>query len=192
MRIQDQEKRLALKKAALTLVANDGITQLSMAKLAKATNLSVATAYIYFENKTDLLGHLYTEALEQILLATDGIELSGLPLKEQFTQVLNHYAKALLHNPLYANFIRIMNTNQEALPIDLQGQGALVSADFLTVLKLAQKQQQLRTDNVDIIVAQVIQPLFWLITERQRLAVTISDDEIATFIDMAEHAILLV
>lgn len=191
MRIQDQEKRLALKKAALTLIANGGITQLSMAKLAKAANLSVATAYIYFENKTDLLGHLYTEALEQILLATDGVELNNLTLREQFTQVLKRYAAALLLNPLYANFIRIMNTNQEALPADLQGQGALVSADFLTILKLAQKQQQLRTDNVDLIVAQVIQPLFWLITERQRQSVNVSDDEITAFIDMAEHAILL-
>ena len=52
------------------MIVSHGFDGLSMHKLAKAASVSVATIYIYFKDREDLIQQLYTEEFEKMTLAT--------------------------------------------------------------------------------------------------------------------------
>ena len=55
MRARDPKKEALVKQKAMQLLLKDGFDGFSMQKLAKACEISVATLYIYYENKEDLI-----------------------------------------------------------------------------------------------------------------------------------------
>src|SRR6201985_1759376 len=61
MRPKNLEKEAAIRSIALQLIADEGLENLSMQKLAKAANISPRTIYIKYENKEDLLIKLFIE-----------------------------------------------------------------------------------------------------------------------------------
>ena len=60
---------------------------------------------------------------------------------------------------------------------------------MLTVIKRAYQQQLLMTANVDIIVAQSLQPMQWLVQARLRNGLTVSNDELTELIALASRAL---
>lgn len=56
-----QIKREALVKATVNLVNNNGFHAAPMSKIAKMANVSPGTIYLYFNNKQDLINHVYIE-----------------------------------------------------------------------------------------------------------------------------------
>jgi len=74
MRPKNLEKEAALRSIALQIIADEGLENLSMQKLAKAANVSPRTIYIKYDNKEDFLIKLYIE------------------------EVLGEYEKAVLEN----------------------------------------------------------------------------------------------
>lgn len=61
MRPKNLEKEEAIRSIALKIIAEEGLENLSMQKLAKAANISPRTIYIKYENKEDLLLKLFIE-----------------------------------------------------------------------------------------------------------------------------------
>lgn len=61
MRPKSLEKEEAIRTIALQIIADEGLENLSMQKLAKAANISPRTIYIKYENKEDLLVKLFIE-----------------------------------------------------------------------------------------------------------------------------------
>lgn len=61
MRPKNLEKEEAIRTIALQIIAEEGLENLSMQKLAKAANVSPRTIYIKYENKEDLLITLFIE-----------------------------------------------------------------------------------------------------------------------------------
>lgn len=55
MRTRDTDKEKLVIEKAIELIVADGIQAFSMNKLAKACNISVATLYIYYKDKDDLI-----------------------------------------------------------------------------------------------------------------------------------------
>ncbi|TCC94335.1 TetR/AcrR family transcriptional regulator [Pedobacter frigiditerrae] len=55
MRVRDEEKVQLVKQKALESLVQDGFEGFSMNKLAKACGISVATLYIYYKDKDDLI-----------------------------------------------------------------------------------------------------------------------------------------
>lgn len=55
MRTRDEQKEKLVIEKAIDLIVSDGFEGFSMNKLAKACNVSVATLYIYYTDKDDLL-----------------------------------------------------------------------------------------------------------------------------------------
>jgi TetR/AcrR family transcriptional repressor of multidrug resistance operon len=66
MRPKNLEKEEAIRAIALQIIADEGLENLSMQKLAKAANISPRTIYIKYENKEDLLVKLF---IEEVLVA---------------------------------------------------------------------------------------------------------------------------
>ncbi|NMH27805.1 TetR/AcrR family transcriptional regulator [Flavobacterium silvaticum] len=65
MRQRDERKEKAVIDKAIELIVSDGVEGFSMNKLAKACGISVATLYIYYKDKEDLVRHLGTEMSRQ-------------------------------------------------------------------------------------------------------------------------------
>lgn len=61
MRPKNLVKEEALRTIALQIIADEGLENLSMQKLAKAANVSPRTIYIKYENKEDFLIKLFIE-----------------------------------------------------------------------------------------------------------------------------------
>ena len=55
MRIRDEEKTKLVKEKAIELIVTHGLEGFSMNKLAKACSISVATLYIYYKDRDDLI-----------------------------------------------------------------------------------------------------------------------------------------
>ncbi|WP_419153652.1 TetR/AcrR family transcriptional regulator [Weissella viridescens] len=188
MRKRDEKKLIALEQAAFDLVQENGISQLSISKLAKRAGVSVATAYIYFENKSDLLGHLYQSVREQLI---DDVPTpaENVVVTEQFAQVMRGYAQNFAQAPKELNFMAALAANPEYLPEAMQTDTTLLGPAMLTVIKRAYLQKQLMTDNVDLIVAQALEPLQWLYQARAQHQVKVQTIELDELIAMATRAI---
>ncbi len=61
MRPKNLIKEEAIRSIALQMIADDGLENLSMQKLAKAAGISPRTIYIKYDNKEDLLIKLFIE-----------------------------------------------------------------------------------------------------------------------------------
>lgn len=65
MRTKDLNKIDKIYKASLALILKEGISGLSMAKLAKKAGVATGTLYIYFKNKEELIHKLYYKLNEE-------------------------------------------------------------------------------------------------------------------------------
>jgi len=61
MRPKNLEKEQAIRTAALRIISEEGLENLSMQKLAKAANISPRTIYLKYADKEDLLVRLFVE-----------------------------------------------------------------------------------------------------------------------------------
>lgn len=61
MRIKDDQKVALIFKATLKIIQQTGFSGVTMAKIAKASNIATGTLYIYFKNKEDLINELYNQ-----------------------------------------------------------------------------------------------------------------------------------
>nr|WP_067053458.1 TetR/AcrR family transcriptional regulator [Mucilaginibacter sp. L294] len=67
MRIRNNDKVQLVKQKAIELIVQDGLEGFSMNKLAKVCNISVATLYIYYKDRDDLILKIAME--EGIIMA---------------------------------------------------------------------------------------------------------------------------
>ena len=61
MRVRDESKAKRIRKKAMEFIVEEGFDGLSMHKLAKAASVSVATIYIYYKDREDLIISLCKE-----------------------------------------------------------------------------------------------------------------------------------
>lgn len=73
MRTRDAEKEQLVKQKAIEMLAQGGFEGFSMNKLAKACGISVATLYIYYKDKDDLIIQIAKE---------ETIQMNALILKD--------------------------------------------------------------------------------------------------------------
>lgn len=94
-----------IREKAIELIVNHGFDGLSMHKLAKAANVSVATIYIYFKDREDLIQQVYKEESVKMADAT----LAGFDPESHFDEGLKvqwiNRMKYCLENPYSMTFM---------------------------------------------------------------------------------------
>lgn len=83
MRPKDLEKERAIRTLALQIIAEEGLENLSMQKLAKAANISPRTIYLKYENKEDLLIKLF---VDEVLGSYEAAVLTGFREDMEFDE----------------------------------------------------------------------------------------------------------
>lgn len=112
MRPKSPEKEQAIRRLALQIIADEGLENLSMQKLAKAANVSPRTIYIKYENKEDLLIRLY---LEEVLGAYEQAVLEGFSADMDFAEGFRK---------LWLNTFRYLKTHRTAFALIRYGQSS--------------------------------------------------------------------
>lgn len=111
MRIRDVNKVELVKEKAIELLVEVGFEGFTMSKLAKCCSISVATLYIYYKDKDDLILQV---AIEEIKRVT-GIMLEGFDPEFSFAEGLRHQwahrAKCMLENPLSYKMIEQLRSS---------------------------------------------------------------------------------
>lgn len=98
MRIRDASKEEMVKTHAIRVLGKEGFEGFSMNKLAKACDISVATLYIYYRDKDDLIVAIATEELEKMNRAMLKDFDPSMPFARGLkTQWKNRAAYALAH-----------------------------------------------------------------------------------------------
>ncbi|MBB5620696.1 AcrR family transcriptional regulator [Pedobacter cryoconitis] len=104
MRTRDIEKENLVKKIAVETIAKGGFESFSMNKLAKACGISVATLYIYYKDKDDLLSQLAVEhgrMLAKSMLHNFDAEAS---FEDGLRQQWENRYRELINNPTLSKF----------------------------------------------------------------------------------------
>lgn len=104
MRTRDIEKENLVKKIAVETIAQGGFESFSMNKLAKACGISVATLYIYYKDKDDLLSQLAVEhgkMLAKTMLHSFNAEAS---FEDGLRQQWENRYRELINNPTLSKF----------------------------------------------------------------------------------------
>ncbi|MCF6166976.1 TetR/AcrR family transcriptional regulator [Lutibacter sp.] len=99
------KKRVALLKATLHLVNNQGFHHAPMSKIAKMAEMSPATIYIYFENKQDLINQLYLEMKSTFSSFAFKNYSEEQCVKESFKKVWYNIANFKLNHEEESNFL---------------------------------------------------------------------------------------
>ncbi|QES89439.1 TetR/AcrR family transcriptional regulator [Rhizosphaericola mali] len=102
MRTRDAEKEQLVKQKTIELIVKEGFESFSINKLAKACGISVATLYIYYESKEDLLTKIGTEHLTH----WNELMLQGLDEDHSFEEGMRMQ---------WANRIKFYKTHPNAL-----------------------------------------------------------------------------
>ncbi len=111
MRVRDVNKVELVKQKAIELLVDVGIEGFTMNKLAKACKLSVATLYIYYQDKDDLILKVAIEEVERM----SKIMLENFDPESHFEDGLRQQwknrAKCLTEYPLSAQMIEQLRTS---------------------------------------------------------------------------------
>lgn len=111
MRIRDVNKIELVKEKAVELLVKVGFEGFTMAKLAKSCGISVATLYIYYKDKDDLILQVGLEQTQRL----SALMLEGFDPEFSFAEGLRHQwkhrAKAMLENPLTCQMIEQLRTS---------------------------------------------------------------------------------
>ncbi len=70
MRTRNADKESLVKQQAIEMLVSDGFQGFSMNKLAQACGISVATLYIYYQDKDDLIKHIGAEIGKRFMAKT--------------------------------------------------------------------------------------------------------------------------
>lgn len=111
MRARDINKVELVKQKAIELLVRVGFEGFTMNKLAKACKISVATLYIYYQDKDDLILNVGIEEVERmsaVMLENFDPESS---FEEGLKQQWKNRAKCLFENPWSAQMIEQLRTS---------------------------------------------------------------------------------
>ncbi|PKB15576.1 TetR/AcrR family transcriptional regulator [Flavobacterium sp. 5] len=100
MRTRDINKEEIVKQKAIEMLAKKGIEGFSMNRLAKDSEISVATLYIYYSDKDDLIQKLGIEIGQDFFHEMGKDFSSTMPFKEGLRKQWENRARFAKKNPL--------------------------------------------------------------------------------------------
>ncbi|WP_461244129.1 TetR/AcrR family transcriptional regulator [Secundilactobacillus muriivasis] len=185
MRHKDENKIRALQDAVINLVIQEGYQNLSVAKIAKRAGVSVATLYIYYQDKQDMLSAVYLDIKDKIDGELFKPQPEGLTIDRRFKLMLTNYATAIRQYPKEAAVMRVFNSNPELISADAYQNGMARAQPLHALYHQGLKSGQLRQVSPELLIAFTFQPLDSLADARFRASQPLTDDEVSTMIEMA-------
>jgi TetR/AcrR family transcriptional regulator, repressor of fatR-cypB operon len=94
VRIKDNNKRIAIRDAAVHVVIQSGLGSASVARIAARAGVSVGTVYLYYSNKDELLQEVYLEIKQEfhqfVMARVDPTQSSAHNLRAMWFAIYEH------------------------------------------------------------------------------------------------------
>ena len=100
MRTRDTDKERLVIEKAVGQIVQDGLQGFSMNKLAKACNISVATLYIYYKDKDDLIIKIGSEIGEKFFTTAINDFSADMSFKDGLWKQWQNRASFATANPI--------------------------------------------------------------------------------------------
>jgi len=104
MRTRNTQKEELVKQKAIELIVKEGLENFSVNKLAKACGISVATIYIYYKDKDDLIIKIAAEEAKKQTESVLGDFDPEASFEEGLRMQWKNRSSYMLQNPLSALF----------------------------------------------------------------------------------------
>lgn len=190
MRLRDEQKKINISKAVFDITRSEGLSNLSISKISKHANISPATVYIYYKDKTDMLSQIYLEVKEIVDSGLAEKLNSEVSFVEKFRIMLKHFAQRFREYPLEVNFMRIVQANPEFVTPETMIISSKLAKPVFDLLFEGIEKNYLVTRSSEILIAMTFAPLISFIEQRHLLGKTVSDEEIDEVIELAIKSVI--
>lgn len=182
------KKRLALLKATLHLVNNNGFHHAPMSKIAKLAEVSPATIYIYFENKQALINTLYLEIKKEFSTYAFKNYKENQSIKNSFKQVWLNIADFKLNKIEESNFLSQCD-NSPIIDEKIQIEGLKHLQPLLNLWELGQQKGIIKIISPYLLYAFTIYPLSFLSSMQQKNKFILSEKKLEETFEVAWSSI---
>lgn len=185
MRYKDKNKITALQNAVIDQIIQAGYQNLSVAKIANCAGVSVATLYIYYRNKKDMLSAVYMKIKDTIdpeLFADLNHDES---VGAQFRLILQNYAHAIGRHPKEAAVMRVFNANPELIEADVYKAGMNRGKPLQKIYRQGVEMGLFRDVSPELMLPFTFSPLDQLAETRFRQGTVLAQSEIDSLVEMA-------
>jgi len=190
MRKIDEGKKNRIKQAVFEIARDEGIAGLSFGKLAKRAGVSSGTPYVYYQDKTDMLGKIY---LDVKTLVDDGLQADidqGKTPEERLFNAVNHFAKQLVAHQLEANYLAAIEDNPQLVTAAVLQAGNQLAAPLKVAFEAAAATGRLKTTNPETVMALLFGPFTMVLRQRFAIDQPVLASELETVIQFSMQGLL--
>ena len=154
-RKKDEQKRISIFDATLTLVLQTGYTGLKMADVAKKAGVATGTVYKYFPSKECLIDNLFLHQKEiKLREMTEGYQ-PGEPFLVSFKRMWTNYFMGCINNPERMIFIEQFYRSPYISASTREKAGIMIQPSE-DLLRMAIQQQLIRNLPVSVLLSQLM------------------------------------
>jgi len=190
MRKIDEGKKNRIKQAVFEIARDEGIAGLSFGKLAKRAGVSSGTPYVYYQDKTDMLGKIY---LDVKTLVDEGLQADidqGKTPEERLFNAVNHFAKQLVAHQLEANYLAAIEDNPQLVTAAVLQAGNQLAAPLKVAFEAAAATGRLKTTNPETVMALLFGPFTMVLRQRFAIDQPVLASELETVIQFSMQGLL--
>ncbi|WP_125580739.1 TetR/AcrR family transcriptional regulator [Levilactobacillus cerevisiae] len=123
MRKIDEGKKERVKLAVFEITRDEGIAGLSFGKIAKHANVSSGTPYVYYKDKTDMLGKIYLDVKDLLDTGLRASIAAGKTPEDKLFNCVYHFAQQFHEHPLESIYLDEVRDNPKVVTAEVIRQG---------------------------------------------------------------------
>ena len=188
MRVKDESKKDKIYAAAVQVINAEGLSGASMSKIAQEAKLSVATIYLYFENKEDMLNKLYIELKRKMSMTMLQGFSEEMPIKVAFFLLWTNYYQFIAHN--FEDFIFIEQFASSPFILKISREEA--KKPYYAMAQLVEKARKegiIADLNFEVIYAFLFVPIAELAKNAYKNGTEIDQETLASLFELSWKAI---
>lgn len=188
MRHKDVNKKEKITMAAIQLINRVGLSETSMAKIAKIAGVSAGTIYVYFENKEDMIKKLFLvvkkEMQQKILQGID----SSSPTEDACKQLLKNYITFCLDNRDYFLFFEqyINSPLTQKLCVE---ESQIIAKPLIEFFEQGKESNILKSIDIELIFIYAFSPLMQIAKKHFNGQFMFSEKKVNELIQMSWDSI---
>lgn len=190
MRHRDDNKRIALLDATIAQVAEHGFSGTSVARIAKAANLSPATLYIYFADKDALLKEAFLYVSDQLIEVAVEHFLRGQDVREGMRLEWHALFRMGIAQPELFRYHETF-THSSWMTADLQARNEHEAAVLMNAFEDAKREGLIKPVAFPLLETFVYRPIYHLVQRTLQGSFIADDTHIDQAFEMAWDAVAL-
>lgn len=159
MRKIDEAKRDSITKAVFQITYDEGITNLSIAKIARQVGVSKATMYVYYDDKTDMLSKIFLGVKQLMDAGLDDKLRVDLGFRQRAKGAIEHFATSFVKYPYEANFMRAIMANPDLVAPGIIEQSQQMVKPLYDLFTEGVKHKYWITDDIEILTSILFAPI---------------------------------